>query len=204
MTVKQIVTKNLNVGGAEAFVQKVQTEGSYFVFAAKHTPYANNSDQTILDPEDSVKSGVLDIYNDMIFGKKIQSTDITIAAPRYDWESGTAYAMYDDTDELLFDKQFYVCVNVGSQAHIYKCLYNNNGANSTVEPSGTDIYPFETPEDGYIWKYMCTANDTIMRKFATNQFVPISANASVVANATPGICTASHLSVICSRSASPK
>lgn len=186
MSTKQIVTKNLNVSGAELFVDTVQTEGSYYVFAAKHTPYANNSDQTILDPEDSVRSGVLNIYNDMLFGKKIQSTDVMLTAPRYDWQSGTQYAMYDDTDELLYTKQFYVSVNVGSQCHIYKCLFNNNGGNSTVEPTGTDINSFETPEDGYIWKYMCTANDSIIRKFSTNQYIPIQANTTVVANATPG------------------
>jgi len=185
MSTKQIATKKLNVQSAEDFVQNVRDEGAYYVFAAKHTPYANNSDQIITSPTDSVVAGTYDVYNDMLFGKRVQATDVEVMIPRYNWTNGTEYSMYDDTDATLFQKEFYAAVNVGTQVHVYKCLYNNNTA-SIVEPTGTDINPFETPEDGYIWKYMYTANDTIMRKFATNEYMPLVANATVTANATPG------------------
>ena len=186
MSTKQIVTKNMNVNGAEGFVKSVETEASYFVFAAKHTPYANNSDQVILDPTDSVQSSGIQVYNDMLFGKRVANSDIAQVAKRYDWTAGSVYSMYDHTDTVLHTKEFYACVNTGTQTHVYKCLYNNNGAPSTVEPVGTDINPFETPEDGYIWKYIYTANDYMMSKFATSQFIPVTANSEVVANANPG------------------
>lgn len=186
MSTKQIVTKKMNVDQAENFILSVQNDGSYYVFTAKHTPYANNSDQAILDPVDSTVGSTLSIYDDMLFGKKVGDTDVAQLAPRYDWQSNTVYTMYDDTDGELFQKQFYACVNVGSMTHVYKCLYNNKGAPSMVEPSGTDVNPFETPEDGYIWKYMCTATDTMMTKFATSQYFPVVANTEVVANSNPG------------------
>lgn len=185
MTYK-LISKNLNVHAAESFVESVRTDTVVYAFAAKHTPYTSNSDQIIPVPNPSVKETLYDVYNNMIFGKKVANNDIVPMIPRSDWTSNTVYTMYDDTAGELFNEQFYACVNVGTQTHIYKCLYNNGGAPSIVEPSGTDISPFETPQDGYVWKYMCTSSDVLMNKFATNDYIPIVANSSVVENATSG------------------
>lgn len=186
MSTKQIITKNMSVDAAEGFIESIEYENSYFVFAAKHTPYANNSDQIVLDPDDSVQGSCIQVYNDMLFGKRVTNSEVSQMAKRYDWSSGTVYSMYDDTDATLQTKTFYACVNTGTQTHVYKCLDNNLGSASIVEPSGTDINPFMTPEDGYVWKYMYTANDYMMARFSTNDFIPVVANSTVVANATPG------------------
>ena len=184
---KKLVSQKLNINNADKFVQSVTTYAdSYYVFAGKHTPYVGSSDLVITQPEDSVKQNVISVYDDMLFGKRVTSTDVNKVIPRYDWTAGNVYAQYDDTDGELLTKEFYAVVNAGAQYLVYKCLYNNNGANSTVEPSGTDQNPFETPNDGYIWKYMYTANDTYMSKFATASFMPLIANTSVATNATDG------------------
>lgn len=184
---KKLVSQKLNINNADKFVQSVSTyEDSYYVFAGKHTPYVGSSDLVITQPEDSVKQNVINVYDDMLFGKRVTATDVNKVIPRYDWTNGNVYEQYDDTDGELLTKEFYAVVNTGAQYLIYKCLYNNNGANSTVEPSGTDQNPFETPNDGYIWKYMYTANDTYMSKFATASFLPLIANTSVATNATDG------------------
>lgn len=184
---KKLVSKKMNINNADKFVQSVSTyTDSYYVFAGKHTPYAGSSDLVISQPEDSVKQNVISVYDDMLFGKKVTAADINKVIPRYDWTNGNVYAQYDDIDGELLTKEFYAVVNTGAQYLVYKCLYNNNGANSTVEPSGTDQNPFETPNDGYIWKYMYTANDTYMSKFATASFMPLIANTSVATNATEG------------------
>lgn len=185
MSNTSLSTIKLNVTSAAQFVESVQSESSYYVFAAKHTTYDVGSDQNIPQPTDTTDTSI-NIYNDMIFGKRIRSSDVSLAIPRYDWTSGTSYDMYDDTDSLLNTKSYYACVNVGSQTHVYKCLYNNNNSTSTVEPSGTDIYPFETPEDGYMWKYMCTSNSFYMDKFATASYMPVVPNQLVSANARAG------------------
>lgn len=184
MSTKQIVSKRLNVTTALDFVDDVAVGAAYYVFAAKHTPY-EGGDTTIPTPNDTVVNNYINIYNDMLFGKKVGNTDIKAMIPRYDWTSGTTYAMYDDRDPVLYTKQFYATVNTGAQYHVYKCLYNDVDTSSTVEPSGTDDDAFET-SDGYIWKYMYSANNTVMTKFATTQYMPVVANAAVTANATPG------------------
>lgn len=181
-----VITQKLNTTAAETFMKDIQEDSAYYVFAAKHTTYTDGGDQNISTPVDSVAETTTNIYNDLIFGKRVRSVDVARMIPRYDWTSGTYYAMYDDQDSMLSTKEFYTCVNVGTQTHVYKCIYNNKGASSTVEPSGTEIYPFETPEDGYVWKYMYTANDSMMDKFATTTHIPVVANTQVVANAHPG------------------
>lgn len=178
------VSKGLNVTVAQKFIDSVQSDNAYYVFAAKHTPYANNSDSVILTPYDSDKERVRDIYDNMIFGKRILPTDITPLVIRYDYVSNFLYDQYDDIEPDLFNKVFYTSVLSGSDYHVYKCLYNNNGANSTIEPYGTDINPFET-SDGYVWKYMYTANSFMMDKFATDAYMPLTPNTIVVANAVP-------------------
>lgn len=184
MSTKQIVSKKLNVTTALDFVEDVTVGSAYYVFAAKHTPYAGG-DTTIPSPTDAAVNNYIAIYNDMLYGKRVGNTDVKAMIPRYDWESGVTYAMYDDTDPVLFTKEFYATVNAGSQYHVYKCLYNDSDTASTVEPSGTDNDAFET-SDGYIWKYMYSANNTLMGKFATTEYMPVVANASVTANAVPG------------------
>jgi hypothetical protein len=184
MSTTQIVSKRLNVATALDFVDQVSVGSAYYVFAAKHTQYSGG-DTTIPAPNDTVVNNYINIYNDMLFGKRVGNTDIKPMIPRYDWTAGTTYAMYDDIDPVLYTKQFYATVNAGAQYHVYKCLFNDYGTASTVEPSGTDNDTFET-SDGYLWKYMYSANNTLMSKFATTEYMPVASNTSATANATPG------------------
>jgi len=180
------VSKSLNVTVASEFIDDVQNNHAYYVFAAKHTPYANNSDGVVLVPGDSIKERMRDIYDDMLFGKRVLPADIKALIKRSDYVSNRVYAQYDDTDTDLFSKNFYTGVEDGSNYHVYKCLYNNLGANSTVEPSTTDINPIDSPADGYLWKYMFTVNSSDMAKFGTADYIPLTPNNSVVANAVSG------------------
>lgn len=186
MSTKNIISKKLNVNSAGDFVESIKSDSTYYVFTAKHTPYLENSDATITSPTDSVKDIVVDAYNNMIFGKKVGPDDVVEMISRFDWTSGTQYSMYDDQDPELQTKSFYATVNTGAEYHVYKCLYNGNGEESTVEPSGTATTAFETPNDGYIWKYMYSANSFMMDKFATTQYMPVVANSDITEAATPG------------------
>ena len=182
---KQVISKKFEVKSAEQFVYSVKSLDGYYVFAAKHTSFSNG-DITPPTPTDSESNNTYNIYNDMLFGKRVSNTDVVQMIPRYDWTANTKYAMYDDTDSLLQTKQFYACVNTGAQYHIYKCLYNGANAFSTVEPIGTDNDAFELTNDGYIWKYMYSASSAQMTKFATSSYLPVFANTSVTGNAVPG------------------
>jgi len=183
MGTHQTVTNKLKVASAETFVQSVQSNSAYYIFAAKHTAYPGG-DQVIPSPLDNVRSEI-DIYNDMLFGKRIKTDDIYMMARRYTWTSDTVYTMYDDTVDLTNEK-FYVTVKAGTVYNIYKCLFNNNGAPSTQEPFGQDPSPIEYPQDGYVWKYMYSITDFYMARFGTSTFIPIIPDDVVSSSATQG------------------
>jgi hypothetical protein len=184
MITKQIITKKLNVEAAETFVRNVQTNSSYYVFAAKHTPY-DGGDEIVPVPTDTTKTNI-DIYNDMIFGRKVKYNDVTNMIRRYDWTIDTVYDMYDDIEDNLSDKKFYVAVNAGTYTRVYKCLFNNYGAKSTVEPSEPDPNQIETVSDGYIWKYMFSVDEFTMNKFSTVDYMPVVVDPVVTDAAVAG------------------
>src|SRR6056300_1761866 len=81
----------------------------------------------------------------------------------------TVYSMYRDTDEDMYDRQFYVLTN---EYNVYKCLYNNKGGASTVKPTGFSTSSFTT-SDGYTWKYMYTISLGDANKFLTSVHMPV-------------------------------
>ena len=70
----------------------------------------------------------------------------------------------------LIDSKFYV---ITSDYNVYKCLYNNNNALSTVEPTTTPIEPFTTA-DGYIWKFMYYIPIGLRKKFISTSYIPVT------------------------------
>ena len=53
---------------------------------------------------------------------------------------------------------------LSSANNVYKCMNNNAGGTSTVEPSGTSTSEFTTA-DSYVWKYMYTLSTTQITNF---------------------------------------
>jgi hypothetical protein len=189
MSIKQKISKTLNVQAAESFVQSVQENAAYYIFAAKHTPFGvdqgGGSDDAPPVPQDTALSD-LQVYNDMIFGKRIKGDNVAALIKRYDWVENTVYDMYDDTDTDLASKAFYVVIDDVVEYNVYKCLYNNKGAKSTQKPFGKDTAPFEFPQDGYIWKYLFTVDQFNIRKFATDDYAPATPVDFITEAAVPG------------------
>lgn len=187
---QNFVTSNFNVHSAKQFIESFsEVDGSqYFVYAGKHTPYVN-SDAAITVPDNSVQKTHFDTYNDMLFAKRVTSGDIVHVIPKYTWKANTVYSEYSHLDGALLDKPFYVMVDDTYEYNVYKCLFNMDGANSTVAPSrvgsSADLKPMITG-DGYTWKYMYTITKTNYDKFATANYIPVTANTDVIAGATPG------------------
>ena len=174
----KIVTRNFSRKIASA-VQAELSSNIYYFALSKHTEWAdeNNPDTA----EDSTEY-INNFHREMILGKRIKSSDVSNLIDRHFWTSGSLYAQYDDTDADLFSKEFYV---INGSENVYKCLYNNDGAESTVEPTTISTSKFQTA-DGYIWKYMYsiqTANNT---KFSTSTFMPVDANSTIVSAASNG------------------
>ena len=185
MTTTQLVTNNYRLMNAESFISSVGTS-FYYAFAGSSNPWTGGTVPTLYDNPGIVQ---FDAYNNMIFGKKLQTTDVSLMVNSYQWISGTVYAMYDDRDTTLSTKQFFVWTFEGSFYYVWKCLNNNNAIESTSEPQfsdtgASDIY-YETA-DGYQWKYMYRFSQSIYTKFATDLYIPVVPDSNVTSNAVAG------------------
>lgn len=160
----------------------------YYVFAGRHLPFANG-DSSIQSVNNSVNDVLYTAYDEMVFGKRVSADDVCPVIPRYDWTYGAVYSPYR-SDQDLSSVPFYVCVNAVSSYHVFKCLDNNNGANSLVAPDVTQTAPddefYSTQEDGYVWKYMYSVDAATFNKFSTADFIPVVANTLVSGNAVSG------------------
>lgn len=188
---QKLVTSSFNVATAANFIDSF-ANNDYFVYAARHIPYVG-SDANIPVPNNSIASIDTDVYDNMIFAKRVTSNDVIPMVRKILWEENTFYSMYDHIDGDLENKNFFIVVDDDTEYNVWKCLFNNSTdiitANSTVAPSrvgsAADLNPVETG-DGYVWKYMYTITKTQYEKFATSQYIPVIANNDVIAGATRG------------------
>lgn len=186
MTTKTLLTRCFRVHAAKKFITTPGT--AYYGFVGNHLEYPG-SDTLVTQPIDSVQRTCSQIYAEMIFGKLIGGDDASLMVKRHDWVADTVYAQYDDADPTLFDKNFFVVVDDGARKDVFKCLFNNNGAASTVKPditSTSEDDEFYETADGYQWKYLFSIPQALFRQFATDKWIPILPNANVAAAAVDG------------------
>lgn len=164
-----IVTSKFRVHNAEQFREAFsETSNSImYLFVGRATAFPDDNNPPT--PVNSTANIEYTPWREMYGAKRIQSSDVTHAIPRHDWTSGTVYDQYDDQDTNLLDDDFYV---MNDLYHVYKCLFNNNGAQSTTKPTGTSTAKFTTA-DGYVWKYMYTVVTSRALKFLTTEYIPV-------------------------------
>jgi len=138
-------------------------------------------------------------YDDMLACKKVASTNAGFVIPRRNWTNATVYDYYrHDYGEYitgtttvqtsnsgagtLYDATFYVLT---AARNVYKCLDNNNGGTSTVEPTGTSTTILATA-DGYKWKYIYTLTAAQQADFLSVDFMAVGTNGTVNAAAVDG------------------
>lgn len=126
----------------------------------------------------------------MIFGKKIANTDVIGMIQNNPWTENEVYDRYDNTSNTLHtNNNFYVVCDpdtVGGYYHVYKCLDNNNGANSTVNPStvASPTSPTSfTTSDNYLWRYVFSISSANYTKYSSTDYVPVTANSTLQAGA---------------------
>jgi hypothetical protein len=71
--------------------------------------------------------------------------------------------------QKLEDCNFYVLTE---DYNVYKCLDNNNNAESVNKPLGTSVSPITT-DDGYVWKFMYTVPINLRSKFLSEDQMPV-------------------------------
>lgn len=151
------------------------TFGKFLEWTDDNNPPATNT---------SIKESFYDVYSNILFGKKVFEADIGYIAQRITWTTGTVYDYYSHLDPDLYSKNFYV---INRKNRVYKCLFNNYGAKSTVEPDTTQTSgDFTNPGDGYVWKYLFTIDSASRKKFDTVDYFPVVPNATVARAAIKG------------------
>lgn len=179
MTVTNIATAGHRFRRAQGFKNSLANTAHY-VFAGDHIDHSNLELQQI---SSDMYDTMVAAYRNMLYGKIIANTDAAFLVRKIPWQSGTAFAMYDDQDQNIETKDFFVQVHEGSFYHFWKCLDNNNGANSTQQPTfaaGATL-PLYQLSDGYRWRYLASIDNATYNKFVTSTHLPIVANASVIA-----------------------
>ena len=203
-----IVTNKFRLNNAEQFYESFsEASTSYYLFVGRPqpwtstTPYGGGSDSAPPTPLDNVDDEFM-YYRDMQAAKRIATSDIQYAIPRHNWTSGTTYDYYrgdygaqwsstatdivktvnNGTNLWASTTLFYV---LSSTNNVYKCMWNNAGATSTVEPTGTSNSELTTA-DGYVWKFMYTLTTSQVSNFLTADFMPVATDATVSAAAVNG------------------
>lgn len=168
-------SKELSVMNARAFIESLSHDDgrvakeSNIIYAVLGRQLPFTQEPVASTPIETDKNKQRELWKQAIGGKKITTGDVSHVVPRHDWTSGRVYAQYRDTDTNLFSRDFYVMTD---ENNVYKCLYNNKGAASTVKPSDFSTLPF-TLADGYTWKYMYTITLGDADKFLTTSHMPV-------------------------------
>jgi len=200
-----IVTNKFRLNNAEQFYESFsEASTSFYLFVGRPqpwtstTPFGGGTDSAPPTPLDNVDDEYM-YFRDMQAAKRIAAADIQYAIPRHNWTSGTIYDYYrgdygaqwsstasdivktvnNGTNLWASTTLFYV---LSSTNNVYKCMSNNGGVASTVEPSGTSNAEYSTG-DGYVWKYMYSLTTTQITDFLTADFMPVATNATVAAAA---------------------
>ena len=169
-----IVSQNFRVVNAENFKDDVKNSNVY-VGIGKADAWSQSTgdllDTTPDVPNDHLDDAVASRYQ-MIGMQKLTAADVSHVVKRHDWATGTVYEQYDSNVADLYDKNpcFYVLTN---EFKVYKCIDNNNSAQSTVQPIHTTPTPTGSATDGYIWKYMYSITTADSEKFLTNAYMPV-------------------------------
>ena len=169
-----IVSQNFRVVNADNFKEDVKNSNVYVGIGkadAWSTSTADTTDTTPTVPSDHLDDQAAARYQ-LIGMQKLTAADVSHVVKRHDWTTGTVYEPYDSNVADLYDKNpcFYVLTN---EFKVYKCIDNNNGAQSTVQPIHTTPTPTGSATDGYVWKYMYTITTADSEKFLTTAFMPV-------------------------------
>ncbi len=177
-----IINNSFRKFNADNFITAIGANKVYLMIG-KNDPWASTSageyietspsDVDVPIPLDTHVSQYLH-YNDMIAAKLIAQTDVSHVLKRVDWTSGVVYLEYDAYADDVIDQNFFVFTTA---FRVYKCIGNNNGAVSTIEPTGTSTSIIET-SDNYRWKFMFEVQQADVLKFVTTDWIPVNSPAT--------------------------
>ena len=168
-------SKEMSIMNAKAFVESLSrqdgrsTKESNVLYVVLGNQNEYTTEPTAPTPIETDAYKQRELWRQAIGAKKITTGDVSHVVPRHNWENSRVYAMYRDSDTNLHTRSYYVMTD---ENNVYKCLYNNEGAASTIKFTDFSTLPFTT-SDGYMWKYMYTISLGEADKFLTASHMPV-------------------------------
>tara|TARA_E500000318_G_C3568602_1_gene216823 strand:- start:1702 stop:3258 length:1557 start_codon:yes stop_codon:yes gene_type:complete len=199
-----VVTDQFRIDNANNFIDSVlNTSNSYYVFLGLPNPISAGFGRTTTGwPSNPIDNFDYQThYKDtMMFGKKINSTNIRRVVKKNTWVTNTRYDMYrhdyninfeapNSSTSNLYRSKYYV---INSDFQVYICIDNGStgksgttsakGEVSSIEPNFTDVEPV-TLSDGYTWKYLYTVSPSDIIKFDSIEYMVLPNNWSTSTDA---------------------
>jgi hypothetical protein len=149
---------------------------------------SSTANTTVVNSEKSKK----EFLEKTIFGKKITTQEVFYMIKNYPWEIDTIYDQYDDSLDMS-NKKFYTVVypvnNEVGDYRVYKCLFNNSGAKSSIPPNYSESQADQIYRlgDGYVWKYLFNISELEFDAYNTRGYIPIMSPESNTAVQTSSI-----------------
>ena len=96
----RLSTQEFKIHMANQFLESLTEPANtmYYMFASQPQPWEDENDPP--DISQTVSSLSYDVYDNMVFGKIINPSNIKLMANRHDWVANTVYARYDDREDL--------------------------------------------------------------------------------------------------------
>jgi hypothetical protein len=153
---------------------------SSYIFIGRVEPWINEN-----DPDSPTQNQIVlkNTFKNIIAAKLLTSSNMCPVVRRIDWTANTVYQYYKDYEDMftvdenkIITKKFYV---KNRYDQIFKCLWNNNGGQSTVEPilQPGSTEPSQTLylNDGYKWIYVATLDKGLKKDFFDDDWMPLPA-----------------------------
>ena len=104
----KLITNKFRTHSAKQFVESLTEPQNtiYYLGAHRNTPFP--SDSLPPTPVNSVSAAHYEMYDELIFGKHVLSSDVVHMIRNVQWISGTVYDMYDTQTANLELTNFYV------------------------------------------------------------------------------------------------
>jgi hypothetical protein len=157
----------------------VNVAGSGVIVIGSNTQFSTNVSTNSIIRINGVAREVVNVSN---------NTYLTVNT-RFSTSNITSNSIYKITDSTpRYAKKFYVR---NTKDQVFKCLFNNGGANSDIQPEITVAgqlpeEPFIELSDGYKWKYLYTIPASKKIKFMSKDWMPVLTDTIVARSAAVG------------------
>lgn len=164
----EILTTNFKSDSSRLFVDSLATD-QYYLFVSSIGEFVPENTQFSKN----------EFLEKTLFGKRVAGNDINFCIPYYPWQVGSVFVEYDDRVDLTGQK-FYAVVgpndNDTGDYRVYKCLRNNNGAQTSNPPNYDPAVVDQRYEtaDGYVWKFMYRLTTLEFEAYNAAGFIPIT------------------------------